>query len=220
MTTTDLAWIMDDFDDVDKIDDSRVCGASHFLQLNIDLNRLRFTLTSCDMAPPEICGWLSISVAAYLAKFSAFGYSKNAIALLYLPELTKAKCFYFRGTIINHPSFQFSRVQVISSCHQSQSPSIASIVQSNHANLLDHASFRNTRLCCGQSRVTAYLSLQPRTMFTSVLSLYGTASILPCNNPGRSEERKAARCATKKPRLLIDPKTRSRRARSKPYVAG
>ena len=25
MTTTDLAWIMDDLDDVEKIDDSRVC---------------------------------------------------------------------------------------------------------------------------------------------------------------------------------------------------
>ena len=28
-----------------------------------------------------LCGWLSISVAAYPARFSAFGYSKNAIAL-------------------------------------------------------------------------------------------------------------------------------------------
>ena len=46
-----------------------------------DKHILRFTLTSCDMAPLEICGWLSISVAAYLARFSAFGYSKNAIAL-------------------------------------------------------------------------------------------------------------------------------------------
>ena len=53
----------------------------HFVQLKTDLNRLRFTLTSRDMAPPEICGWLSISVAAYLATLSAFGYSKNAIAL-------------------------------------------------------------------------------------------------------------------------------------------
>ena len=29
MTTTDLAWIMDDLDDVEKIDDSRVCRCNY-----------------------------------------------------------------------------------------------------------------------------------------------------------------------------------------------
>ena len=29
MTTTDLAWIMDDLDDVDEIDDSRVCRCNY-----------------------------------------------------------------------------------------------------------------------------------------------------------------------------------------------